>query len=70
MYIKKHLTYILVGIMIFAGALSVQPQNYALAGTELEPVPEILSESAVVYSADTKEKLVSTQSTAKYYPYE
>ena len=56
--------------MIFAGALSVQPQNYALAGTELEPVPEILSESAVVYSADTKEKLVSTQSTAKYYPYE
>lgn len=69
MYIKKHLIYILVGIMIFAGAFYVLPQNYALAGTELEPVPEILSESAVVYSADTKEKLISIQSTTKYYPY-
>ena len=68
MFIKRHLKNISVYILCAAlFALILNPMQ-TFAGTTLEAVPQINAESAVVYSVDTGEKLVSFKSNDKYYP--
>lgn len=68
MFIKRHLKNISVYILCAAlFALIVNPMQ-TFAGTTLEAVPQINAESAIVYSVDTGEKLVSFKSSDKYYP--
>lgn len=65
---KKYSKFISAFILCALLVLSVQPRHIAFAGTKLEPIPKINAESAVVYSLDKKEALISFNTSNKYYP--
>lgn len=63
-YSKKISTFILCALF----AMLLQPQTMSFAGTKLESEPKINADSAIVYSLDTNEAIISVNASNKYYP--
>lgn len=68
---SKVLTKIIVTVLLLSLVFSdvfMLCGEYAAAGVKLEPMPEIKSETAVLYALNTKTEIISQNSALKKYP--
>lgn len=68
MFMTKYSKKISIFILFAFFAVLLQPQAISFAGTKLDPIPEINADSAIVYSLDTNEAIISVNASDKYYP--